>query len=89
MFRKKPTALEREYDRVVRHLVTHDIGSEEYLACLRALDDLTKMMPQSSFDRNVLATLGANLLGLVMIIKHENVNVISRNALSHLVKPRI
>lgn len=88
MFGKKKTPIRAEADRVARHLTTLEIGSDRYVACLKALSDLTDMTSQSTISKDVLASAGTNLLGILMIIRHERVNVIASKAMSILIKPR-
>jgi len=40
-------------------------------------------------SRDTLAVIGANLLGILMIIKHENVNVITSRAMGLILSPRV
>lgn len=92
MFRKKRISwIDDEIERVSQKLKTHEVGSGEWNQCLSALNDLHRM----DFERNppvsrdALAGIGANLLGILMIIKHESVNVITSKALSFVIKSKI
>ena len=89
---REPSSLELEVDRAVRELMNHPIGSEDYVRTLDAIVKLHKMKEEekSSFvSRDTLAIVGTNLLGILMIIKHENVNVITSRAMNLVMKPRI
>jgi hypothetical protein len=93
MFRtREPSHLELEVDRAVRELKNHPIGSEEYMKTLGAIVDLHKMKETEKpafVSRDTLAIIGANLLGIVMIIRAEHAHVISRNAMQMVLKPRV
>lgn len=85
------TPLEDAIANVYRELNRHTILSDEYaktfdyLTKLHALRDTEK---SKSVSKDTLVVVGANLLGILMIIKHENVNVITSRAMGLLMKPR-
>jgi hypothetical protein len=84
------TQLERAYDKAVRDLNLHELGSEEYAKRLEVVIKLHKMVLEeksSYLSKDTMATIGANLLGIVMIIKHEQFNVIASRALYWIGKP--
>lgn len=82
--------LEVAVNRVIHDLNNHEIGSEEYQKSLDALAKLHKMREEekSSVSKDTLVLVAANLLGLIMVISHERVNVITTRAFSMLLKPR-
>ncbi len=84
------THLELAYDRAVRELKNYDIFSEEYAKTLDVAIKLHKMMAEdksSYLSKDTMAAVSANLLGIFMIIKHENVNVITSRAMNWVMKP--
>lgn len=88
---KEKTPLDREIERVTRNLLLHEIGSEEYVKTLDCLTKLHKLKTEeepSSVSKDTLANIGANLLGIFMIIKHESVNVITSKAMSFVIRAR-
>lgn len=88
---KEPSLLDREITRVLRELHACEIGSEEYtkhLNTLRLLNEIDATYQPKSVSRDTLAVIGGNLLGILMIIKHEHLNVISSRALQMILKPR-
>lgn len=88
---REPSLLEREIDRAVRELVNHPIGSEEYNQTLDAIVKLHKMKEEEKPDevsKDTLSMIGANLLGIFMIIKHEQFNVITSKAMNLLFRIR-
>jgi hypothetical protein len=90
---KGPSLLELEIDRAVRELVNHPIGSEEYNRTLDSIVKLHKMKEEekpSEVSKDTLSVIGANLLGIFMIITYERAgNVISTFARNLILKPRI
>ena len=93
MFRtREPTSLERALERAVRELNNHPIGSEDYV---RTLDVVIKLYglkdkeKPSPVSRDTLVVVGANLLGIVMIINHEYAHPIMSRAMNVLLSPRI
>jgi len=91
MFGMSETLLEKMLDRTLRELNNHPIGSEEYVRTLNAamkLHELRMHEKPRPVSRDTLLIVGANLFGILMIIKHENVNVIASKAIGLLLKPR-
>lgn len=85
------TPLEAAVNRLVHDLNNHEIGSEEYQKSLDALTKLHKMKVEekpSSVSKDTLVVVAANLLGLIMVISHERVNVITTRAFSMLLRPK-
>jgi hypothetical protein len=88
---RAPSKLEIEIDRAIRELRNHAVGSTEYV---RAIDQIVKLHEMKenekpkSVSKDTLAIIGANLLGIILIIRHEHVNVISSKAMNMVIKPR-
>ena len=79
------TLLDRLVDRTLRELNNHPIGSDEYVQTLDAAIKLHKLREEEkpkSVSKDTLLGVGANLLGIFMIIKHEHVNVITTKAMN-------
>lgn len=93
MFGKKdPTLLDLMIADAIKSLKHHTILSEEYARTLAIIERLHKMKEAekpSSVSKDTLAVVGANLLGILMIIKHEHINVITSRAMNLIMKPRI
>jgi hypothetical protein len=91
-WKKPPTPLAIAFDDAIRELKNHREDSKEYATILDRAVQLHKMKEEeertSSVSKDTLAVVGANLLGILMIIKHENVNVITTKAMSFVMKPR-
>lgn len=84
--------LESEAARAIRNLKNHEIGSEEYAKALDHVVTLHKMLVEdkpNQVSKDTMAVVGANLLGIILVIKHEFVNVVTSRAMSLLLKPRI
>jgi hypothetical protein len=89
---REPTALERACERAIRELNNHPIGSEDYLKTLEVVIKLHGLMEKekpSSVSRDTLTIVGGNLLGIVMILKHEWANPITSRAMNLLLRPRV
>jgi hypothetical protein len=82
--------LEDELELTLRVLKTQVTGSDEYVKTFNYVEQLHKMIdPQhpSVISKETLLNVGANLLGIILILKHEHVNVITSKALSFV--PRL
>jgi hypothetical protein len=83
--------LEREYVRILAMLPIHPADSQEYAKLLGNVERIHEMMDikkPSPVSRETLLTVGANILGILLIIKHEDVNVITSKALGFVIRIR-
>lgn len=91
MFRFRDSSqLELAFDRTVRDLKHHSVTSEEYRITLEVAIKLHEMISKeksSYLSKDTMASVGANLLGIFMVIKHENVNVITSRAFNLIMSP--
>lgn len=88
---KSKPKLQIEIDKAILELGDHDARSEEYGTIVERLSKLHKMQQETkpaSVDPNTALTVGANLVVTAMIIRHEQLNVITTKALSFIIKPR-
>ena len=84
--------LERQIDRAIRELDNHPVGSEDYVRAVDVVVKLHRLKEEekpSSLSKDTMAIVGANLMGIIMIIKHEHVNVITSKALNLILRSRI
>jgi hypothetical protein len=93
MFQSSPpdSKLQRAVDRAVRELDGYPVASDEYGLILDRLSKLHKMKEEdkpASISPDTLLMVGANLVSIVLIIKHEQFNVITSKALSFVIRPR-
>jgi hypothetical protein len=83
--------LEEELERAIIYMKRSTMDSEEYAKTLVIVERLHGMLDEETsrpMSKDTMATVGANLLGILMIIKHESVNVITSKALSFVIRPR-
>lgn len=83
--------LESELDRTLRNLRAEMPNTEEYAKTLSLVERLNQMVDKekpSSVSKDTLLTVGANLLGIILILKHEHANVITTKALGFIMRPR-
>jgi hypothetical protein len=88
---KKPTQLEEAIDKAMQSLDSHSASSEEYAQILDQVAKLHKIKLDEQPDRvsmDTLAVISANLLGIMLIIRHEHVNVITSRAMNLVIKPK-
>ena len=81
--------LEEELVRVLAELPMHQAGSQEYAKLMNSVERIHSMMDVKSpspVSRETLLTVGANILGILLIIKHEDVNVITSKALGFVIR---
>lgn len=87
---KSQLLLESEIESVTRHLSATAVDNQEYpktLNYLTRLYDLKGEKPRS-VDKNTMVIVGGNLLGILMILKHELAHPITSKALSFVIRPR-
>lgn len=88
---KKPTALDYAIARAMDQLAVHEVTSEEYAEILNNVVILHKMQVEEKPDQlsmDTAAIIAANLIGILLIIRHENVNVIASRAMGLVIKPK-
>ena len=85
--------IEAELERTLAGLNRSSTDSEEYAKILTVAERLHGMLDEEktsdSVSKEALASIGANLLGILMIIKHESVNVITSKALSFVIRTKV
>lgn len=90
--KKEATLIDREIDRALLVLQGYAPYSQEYTTTmdhLTTLYGMKKTETSSSVSKDTMAVVGGNLLGIVLILKHESVNVITSKAMGLLIKPRV
>jgi hypothetical protein len=88
---KEPTRLQTALDRALENLDQKGVATDEYVKTLAVVTELHKMKEAekpSSVNPDTLLLVGANLVGILLIIRHEHVNVITSRAMNALIKPR-
>lgn len=88
--RKAVSPLQTAIDNAVLELANHKITSDEYATIVNHLYKMQEMEKKTSrqLDPNTMLTVAANIAGIVMIIHHEHVNVITTKALGFIGKTR-
>lgn len=88
--KKKQTKLEKEISLVLDKLKKEDVGTEEYQNILDHLSKLYEMKQKdkSSISPDTVAVVVGNLLGIILILKHEELNVITSKALGFVIRGR-
>ena len=87
---KPKSKLEIAIDDVLSEMSHHSTTTEEYGKLLARLKDLQKMKADERPNRpspDTLIQSGAYILGIVLIIRHEELNIITTKALSFV--PRL
>lgn len=87
---KSDELLEREIEMMLRHMAVIGVDSEEYDAAIRYLETLytLKGKKPSSVSKDTMAMIGGNLLGILMILKHERMDIITSKALNFVIRVR-
>lgn len=94
MFTTKPapkTEIDDALTKALAELEVIDISDEKYGPALDRVVKLHKMKQESLPKRvspDTKALVGANLVGIVMILSHEHAHVITSKALAFVLKPR-
>lgn len=88
---KYQVMLEGEIERAIRDLNTHPTGSDGYVTTLAYVERLSQMIEDEKISRvskDALVNAGASLLGILMVIRHEDVNVIASKALGFVIRAK-
>lgn len=88
---REPTQLDKAIARATRELDSHPVESDEYAQILEILSKLHKLKDaerQKQVSNDTLILAGTNLLGILMVIRHEHINVITSRAMGMIQKPK-
>lgn len=90
----EPTEIELAINRILDRMQYVDPESDEYGVLVARLDKIHSMKIAEKNDRNKLSsdailTAGASILGILLIIGHERINVITTKALGFVAKPKL
>ena len=91
IFKNEKTMLEKEIDDVLlamRHMAK---DTDEYEMAIDHLERLYKMNSKDNDDKvspDTMAVVVGNLVGILLILKHEEVNVVTSKALNFVIRGR-
>lgn len=88
---KAQTRLDAAIDKALIELESKDVVSTEYATILERVETLYAIRKTDKSDRvsaDNLATISANLVGIILVIRHEHVNVITSRAMGLVTKLR-
>ena len=88
---KHQRMLEAELDRTIIRLRAEMQNSEDYTKTLSIVERLHEMIDKetrSSVSKDTMLVVGGNLLGIILILKHEHLNPITSKALGFVLRAR-
>jgi hypothetical protein len=93
MFKKRSKAdmlLEGEIESVLRHLSVSGVDAAEYPKALNHLEKLYQLKGEQpdSVKKDTMALIAGNLAGIILILKHERMDIITSKALSFVIRTR-
>jgi hypothetical protein len=91
MFTKSETPLDQEIARLLEMLSSEDVGSDRYAQIADQLVKLYKLQEvhnTKQVSADTIATIIANLAGIIVIVGHERAHVVTSKAVSFLTKLR-
>lgn len=80
---------ESEKERVYRLMQEEDPRSSEYKKLLEMYEKLNEVEKNDKVSKDTLATIAANLLGIGLILEHEQLHVISTKAINFVIRGRL
>lgn len=89
--KNEPTHLETVIDSLLDELDGYTSDDDEYATAVKHLSELYKLRELNKpkqLDPNIILTVGANLIGILAILHHEQANVIASKALGFVMKLR-
>lgn len=86
--KKEEFNIENERKRIFRTLRFCEIGSQEYFTAIKALHDLEEADKKNrkTLSPDTVLLAAANILGILLILNHERLNVISSKAMSFVLR---
>ena len=91
IFKKEKTMLEKEIEVVLLDMKDMYVDSDEYEVALNHLSILHEINSKEkkwNVSPDTMAVVAGNLLGIVLILKHEELNIITSKAMSFVIKGR-
>ena len=88
---QKSSDFDDAIDRVLEDLKTKDLGSEEYMDRLSHLERLNRLRNEERPNRvspDTMAMIGANLIGILIIVGYEHGHVLGSKSLGFLLRPK-
>jgi len=88
MFKKNP--IEIQLDAEIHNLLLvmdgEDKDSEKYATMVDQMSKLYKLRQENGISMDTWATIGANLLGIIVILNHERAHVIASKSFGFVKK---
>lgn len=88
---KTDERLDREFRRAMIKLNSYEPHSKEYGEMLERVQKIQKLRTETksaTVSPDTALTTIAYLIGMLMIVHHEHIGIITTKAISHLPKPR-
>lgn len=88
--RKSETGLKLALDVAIGKLLTCEKESKDWDTCLADVQTIAKLLGDKPkpIDPNTVILSATNLVGILLIINHERLNVITTKALGFILKAR-
>lgn len=88
---KKQNKIMQEIEYLHEELDNYDSASQEYSNIIKQIEVLYKLDKEVKFviDPNTALVVGANILGILMILGYERAHVVTSKALSFVIKGRV
>lgn len=82
--------LESEIESVLRHLSVTAVDAAEYPKVLNHLERLYEMkgVKPDRVKKDTMALIAGNLAGIMLILKHERMDIITSKALSFVLRAK-
>ena len=80
--------LQQEMDRILKEMSRKDPSTDEYKKLVDRLKDLAGTRKEPTLRLDTVMEVGANLGGILLILNHEKLDVISTKALGFVQKLR-
>jgi hypothetical protein len=92
MFAKpsEPTGLDQLIEQLEQFLLTIQPDNKEYTAMVKNLSELHKLRgePSKPISKDALLTTAGSILGILLILNYERLNIVTSKALSFVTKLR-
>lgn len=88
-FKKKPDLVDPHVEAILSQMTTVTPGSDEYTTLSAQLEQLMKIKTQERGNRispDTWAIIGANLLGILVIVSYEHTHALTSKAMNQLLR---
>lgn len=92
LFKKEPSALDDELGHLYEELENEEVDTDRYHTLLKRVADIKDIQGKEKnigVSKDTLLIVGANLVGILLVLNYEKAGVITSKAFGSIIKGRV